>query len=192
MKLYFFRSSPRLGHSLLLAAVSRANGAAAMLYSRARIDARAPDVALRALPPNGLAAPGCHHLRRQLAVERRVPFPRHVGRDGRKVVEADEDLSARTVGAALLPRCAERNAHGKGVAAGAAPPCHRGAAGRNVVRRFAAVFLRVPLLQQGFMTLCHTEVIQRLPDCRSPPCAKQHCGCGTVDKKVHLFIRPSS
>ena len=70
--------------------------------------------------------------------------------------------SGATAPSCLFARCAERDAHGKRVALIAAPPCHRGASGGNVVRRFAAVFLRVPLPQQLIPPVFRTELPQTL------------------------------
>lgn len=106
-------------------AVSGTDGAAAVLDARTGVDARPPHVALRALPPDIPAAARHDHLRRQLAVERRMPLGGNVGRGGRKIVIACEHLATCAVGAALLARGAERDTHGKQVALITAPPCHR-------------------------------------------------------------------
>ena len=141
-------------------AVSGTDGAAAVLDACAGVDAGAPDVALRALPPDIPAAARHDHFGRQLAVERRMPLGGNVGRGGREIVEAREHLASRAVGAALLARGAERDAHGKRVPLFAAPPCHRGAAAGNIVRRPAAVFLRIPLPQQRLAPVLLAELPQ--------------------------------
>ena len=94
-------------------AVSGTDGAAAVLDARTGVDARPPHVALRALPPDIPAAARHDHLRRQLAVERRMPLGGNVGRDSRKIVIPHEHFAPCTVGAALLVRCVERGTHGK-------------------------------------------------------------------------------
>ena len=124
---------------------SGADGAAAPLRARTGIDDRLPDVAQRAAPPDLSVAAGRHHLRRQAAVERRVPLRRHDRLPCRKVVEPGEDLAPRAVGAVVPPHGPRRDDRQIAVAQRAPPPHLAVAGGRDRLRRQRAVFRRIPL-----------------------------------------------
>ena len=89
--------------------LSGADGAAALLHARARVDGGFPDMAVRALPPRFFVASGGHHLRRQRTVEALMPLSADQRLNGCQVVKALQDLAVRTVGAAAAALHALRN-----------------------------------------------------------------------------------
>ena len=66
LKVYLFFARLRglglLGFALRF---TGADGAAALLHARARVDGRFPDMAVRALSPRLFLAAGCHIIRRE-------------------------------------------------------------------------------------------------------------------------------
>ena len=83
--------------------LSGADGTAALLHARTRVDSRFPDMAIGTYPPRFFVAAGGHHLRRQRAVEGLVPLFGDERLNGREIIEPRQHLSVGAVRAAVAP-----------------------------------------------------------------------------------------
>lgn len=114
-------------------------------------DARLPDVALIALPPD-LALAACTHIAWcEGAVLFRMPLSGNVGVGGGEVVHPWFHLPAGAHRTASAAQGAGLDCGLPGVALRALPPDAPRAASADILRREGAVFLRVPLACKGGM-----------------------------------------